>query len=153
MQNFSEPHFIRAVESIRERDEIATPGGDGVVSWVSTEDIGAVAAIALTEDGHEGKAYALTGPEALTLTEVAAHLSAALGRRISYVETDRQPLREALLAAGAPPEIAELNSELYATAMTAGAFGALNDEILAVTGRPPVSFAEFAAGATGAWRR
>jgi uncharacterized protein YbjT (DUF2867 family) len=153
MQNFSEPHFIRAAESIRERDEIATPGGDGLVSWVSTEDIGAVAAAALTGDGHQGKAYALTGPEALTLTEVAGHISAALGRRIRYVETDRRALRDELLAAGAPPEIAELNSTLYTTAMTSGAFGALNDEILEVTGRPPVSFAEFAVGAAGAWRR
>jgi uncharacterized protein YbjT (DUF2867 family) len=155
MQNFSEGLRWREtlVESIRERDEIAAPGGDGVVSYVSTEDIAAVAAIALTEDGHKGKVYAPMGPESLTLTEVAERISWVAGRRIRYVETDRTPIRDALLAAGAPPETAEYNSQLYAYAFSSGAFGVLNDDVLDVTGRPPVSFAEFAVGAVAAWRR
>jgi len=153
MQNFSEGHFIRAVESIRERDEIAMPGGNGVVSWVSTEDIAAVAAIALTEDGHDGKAYVQLGPEPLTVTQVAEHISWVAGRRIRYVETDHKPLRDELVAAGAPPETAEHNSQLAAFAFSSGAFGVLNDDILNVTGRPPVSFAEFAVGAAAAWRQ
>jgi uncharacterized protein YbjT (DUF2867 family) len=153
MQNLSERHFIRAVESIRERDEIAMPGGDGVVSWVSTEDIAAVAAIALTEDGHAGKGYALLGPEALTMTQVAEHISWVAGRRIRYVETDHKPLRDELVAAGARPETADHNSKLAAYAFSSGAFGALSDDIVDVTGRPPMSFAEFAAGAAAAWRR
>jgi uncharacterized protein YbjT (DUF2867 family) len=118
MQNFSEGHFIRAVASIRERDEIAMPGGNGVVSWVSTEDIAAVAAIALTEDGHDGRAYVQLGPEPLTLTQVAEHISWVAGRRIRYVETDHKPLRDELVAAGAPPETAEDNSQLAAFAFS-----------------------------------
>jgi uncharacterized protein YbjT (DUF2867 family) len=153
MQNLSEGHFIRAVESIRERDEIAMPGGDGVVSWVSTEDIAAVAAIVLTEDGHAGKGYTQLGPEPLTVAQVADHISWVVGRRIKYVQTDHQPLRDELVAAGAPPETAEHNSRLAAYAFSSGAFGVLNDDILKVTGRPPVSFAEFAVGAAAAWRR
>jgi uncharacterized protein YbjT (DUF2867 family) len=153
MQNFSEGHFIRAVESIRERDEIAMPGGDGVVSWVSTEDIAAVAAVALTEDGHQGKAYVQLGPEPLTVTQVAEHISWVAGRRIRYVETDNKPLRDELIAAGVPPETADHNSQLAAYAFSSGMFGVLNDDILNVTGRPPVSFAEFAVGAAAAWRQ
>jgi uncharacterized protein YbjT (DUF2867 family) len=153
MQNFSEGHFIRALEGIRERDEIAMPGGSGVVSWVSTEDIAAVAAIALTEDGHEGKAYVQLGPEPLTVTQVAEHISWVAGRPIRYVETDHRPLRAELVAAGAPPETAEHNSQLAAFAFSSGAFGGRSDDILHVTGRPPVSFAEFAVGAAAAWRR
>jgi uncharacterized protein YbjT (DUF2867 family) len=126
---------------------------DGVVSWVSTEDIAAVASVALTEDGHERKAYAQLGPEALTLTQVAEHISWVAGRRIRYVETDHKPLRDELVAAGAPPETAEHNSQLAAYAFSSGAFGVLNDDILKVTGRPPVGFAEFAVGAATAWRR
>jgi uncharacterized protein YbjT (DUF2867 family) len=153
MQNFSEGHFIRAVESIRERNEIAMPGGDGVVSWVSTEDIAAVAAVALTEDGHQGKAYVQLGPEPLTGTQVAEHISWVAGRRIRYVETDNKPLRDELIAAGVPPETADHNSQLAAYAFSSGMFGVLNDDILNVTGRPPVSFAEFAVGAAAAWRQ
>jgi uncharacterized protein YbjT (DUF2867 family) len=155
MQNFSEGLRWREsfAEGIRERDEIVGPGGKGIVSYVSTEDVAAVAAIALTEDGHEGKAYALLGPEPLTLAQVAEHISWVTGRRIRYVETDRTPIRDALLAAGAPPETAEHNSQVYTHAFSSSMFGALNDDILNVTGRPPVSFAEFAVGAAAAWRR
>jgi uncharacterized protein YbjT (DUF2867 family) len=155
MQNFSEG--LRwdesLVEGIRERDEIAHPGGDGVVSYVSTEDIAAIAATALTENGRGGKAYAPMGSEPLTLTQVAEHISWVAGRRIRYVETDRTPMRDALLAAGTPPETAELNSQLHFHAFSSGAMGVLNDDVLDVTGRLPVSFAEFAAGAAAAWCR
>jgi uncharacterized protein YbjT (DUF2867 family) len=155
MQNFSEGLRWREsfAEGIRERDEIVGPGGDGIVSYVSAEDIAAVAAIALTEDGHNGKAYAPLGPEPLTLTQVAEHISWVARRRIRYIETDRTPIRDALLAAGAPPETAEHNSQLYTHAFSSSMFGALNDDILNVTGRPPTSFGEFAVGAAAAWRR
>jgi uncharacterized protein YbjT (DUF2867 family) len=125
----------------------------GRVSYVSSEDIAAVAAIALTEDGHDGQAYAPLGPEPLTLTQVAEHISWVAGRRIRYVETDHIPMRDALLAAGTPPETAEHNSRLHAYAFSSGAFGVLNHDVFNVTGRPPLSFAEFAAGAVAAWRR
>ncbi len=155
MQNFSEGLRWREalVEGIRDRDEIAAPGGDGVVSYVSTEDVAAVAATALTENGHANKAYAPMGPEPLTLTQVAEHISWAAGRPIKYVETDHTPIRDALLAAGAPPETAEHNSHVYVNAFSSGALGVLNDDVLDVTGRQPVSFAEFAVGAAPAWRR
>jgi uncharacterized protein YbjT (DUF2867 family) len=155
MQNFSEG--LRwdesLTEGIRERDEIVHPGGDGVVSYVSTDDIAAIAATALTEDGHGDRAYAPTGPEPLTLAQVADHISWVAGRRIRYVETDRTPVRDALLAMGAPPETAEVNSQLHFHAFSSGALGVLNDDVLDVTGRPPVSFAEFAVGAAAAWHR
>jgi uncharacterized protein YbjT (DUF2867 family) len=155
MQTFSEGLRWREslVEGIRERDEIAAPGGDGAVSYVSTEDIAAVAAAALTEDGHQGRAYAPLGPEPLTLAQVAEHISWAAGRPIRYVETGRGPIRDALLAAGAPPDTAEHNSRLYVHSYGSGALGVLNDDVLDVTGRPPVGFAEFAVGAATAWRR
>jgi uncharacterized protein YbjT (DUF2867 family) len=155
MQNFSEGLRWREslVEGIRLRDEIASPGGDGLVSYVSTEDVAAIAAAALTTNKHEGKAYAPLGPEPLTLTKVAEHISWVTGRQIRYVETDRTPIRDALLAAGAPPETAEHNSQVYVRAFGSNMLGALNDDVLDVTGRPPVSFGEFAVGAAAAWRR
>jgi uncharacterized protein YbjT (DUF2867 family) len=153
MQNFSERHRTRLVEGIRERDVIVMPGGDGVVSWVSADDIAAVAAAALTEHGHDGKGYTLVGPEPLTMAEVAAHISAAAGRPITYVESGRDEIRALFLADGMPPEYADPVSELFVYALSSGAFGILNDDVATVTGRPPASFGEFAAGAAGAWRR
>jgi uncharacterized protein YbjT (DUF2867 family) len=153
MQNFAEPHWMRMHQRIRTRDEIAMPGGDALVSWVSTDDIAAVAAAALTEDGHEGKGYAVLGPQPLTMSQVAAHISAVAGRRITYVETGRADVRAGLIAAGAPEHLAGPISEIYIHALTSGAFGVLSDDVRAVTGRDPVTFAEFAAGAADAWRR
>lgn len=92
-------------------------------------------------------------PEPLTLAQVAEYISWVTGRRIRYVETDRTPIREALLAAGAPAETAEHNSQLYTYAFSSSMFGVLNDDILNVTDRPPVSFGEFAVAASAAWRR
>jgi uncharacterized protein YbjT (DUF2867 family) len=155
MQNFSEGLRWREsfAEGIRERDEIVGPGGNGTVSYVSSEDVAAVAAVALIQDGHAGKGYAPVGPEPLTLAQVADHISWVTGRRIRYVETGREPIRDALLAAGAPPETAEHNSKVYTHAFSSSMFGVLTDDILNVTGRPPVSFGEFAVGAAAAWRR
>ncbi len=58
-------------------------------------------------------------------------------------------MRDLLLAAGAPPETAEHNSQLHFQAFTSGVMGVLNDDVLDVTGRPPVSFDEFAVGGSG----
>jgi uncharacterized protein YbjT (DUF2867 family) len=155
MQSFSEGLRWREsyAAAIRERDEIVGPGGSGTVSYVSTEDIAAMAALAVTDGGHEGKAYAPVGPEPLTLMQVAEHISWVTGRRIKYVETDRTPIRDALIAAGAPPEAAEHNSQLYTLAFSSSVFGVLNDDVRSVLGRSPVSFGEFAVGAAAAWRR
>ena len=99
----------------------------------------------MTDDGHQGKAYVQLGPEPLTLTQIAEHISWAAGRPIRYVETDYTPVRDA--------STAEHKSRLAAYAFSSGVFGALNDDILNVTGRPPATFAEFAAGAAAAWRK
>ncbi|HEX6686338.1 MAG TPA: NAD(P)H-binding protein [Candidatus Limnocylindrales bacterium] len=153
MQNFSEGHFLRLTERIREHDEIVHPGGDGLVSWVSTEDIAAVAAATLTLDGHAGKAYSVLGPQPLTLAEVAAHISAAAGRPIKYVPTPPNYVRDSLVALGLPPEPAGAINAVYEFSLGSGAYGAHNDDVERVTGRPPATFAEFAAGAAAAWRR
>jgi uncharacterized protein YbjT (DUF2867 family) len=152
MQNFSERHRTRLLEGIRERSEIAMPGGNGTVSWLSTEDIAAVAAVALTRNGHEGKGYDLVGPEPLTMAQVARHISTAAGRPITYVETGQEEIRAIFLSSGMPPALAGAVSEYYVYALSSNEFGILNDNIVSITGRPPVSFAEFASGAAAAWR-
>jgi uncharacterized protein YbjT (DUF2867 family) len=155
MQNFTDGLRWQEsfAEGIRERDEIVGPGGDGIVSYVSATDIAAVAAAAFTEDRHAGKGYALAGPQALTLSDVAEQISWAVGRRIKYVETDRTPIRDALLAAGVPAEEAERKSQIYTQAFSSNLFGVLNDDVLSAIGRPPISFGEFAVDASAAWRR
>lgn len=155
MENFSEPHWDGARASIAERDEFVLPGGPTRVGYVSADDIAAVAAAALTEDGHAGKGYALTGPEALTMAEIAALIGAGVGRPIRHLETDLDGIRAALHAAGAPEDYLAYMTDLYQTALLSGGMSTLSDDVALVTGRPPTSFAAFALAAAerGAWQR
>jgi uncharacterized protein YbjT (DUF2867 family) len=77
--------------SIQSEGRIYAPAGDARVSIVDVRDIAAVAAAALTQSGHEGKVYDITGPEALTHAEMASLLSEALGRQITFVDIRRRP--------------------------------------------------------------
>jgi uncharacterized protein YbjT (DUF2867 family) len=150
MQDFSEDHWSNQVTSIRERGEITLPSIRAPMSYISTADIAAVAAAALTEDGHEGEGYTITGPEALTAAQVAEHISAAAGLSVRPVEVGRDAIRAGLRAYGYPAESAEYASGGYAAAF--GAMGVVTDDVTKVTGRPPTTFAEFAKDAAHAWR-
>ncbi|MEO1209108.1 MAG: hypothetical protein AAFX78_06170 [Cyanobacteria bacterium J06638_20] len=78
-------------------------------------DIAAVAVKALTEPIHVGKAYTLTGSEALTYDELAQELSAVLGRSISQINLAHEDLKHGMLAEGMPEAIADrmLDLERY----------------------------------------
>lgn len=80
MQNLNTTHLAE----IRDRDEIFIPVGNAKTSFLDVRDIGAVAALALTENGHAKKAYDLTGSEALDYYKVAEMFSEVLGRKITY---------------------------------------------------------------------
>jgi uncharacterized protein YbjT (DUF2867 family) len=93
---------------------ICLPWGNGKASLVDTRDIAAVAAEALTSDGHEGKTYTLTGPAALGIAEVASILSEVAGREINYVDVPESAARDGMLQAGLPQWQVEPLLELHA---------------------------------------
>ena len=81
MQNLADIHG----EAIRRRDEIAVPAGEGRSAFLDVEDIGrAVAAVLAAKNAHAGRAYDLTGPEALTFRNVAHTMTQVLRRAIRY---------------------------------------------------------------------
>jgi uncharacterized protein YbjT (DUF2867 family) len=146
MEDFSET-FLQPVN-----DEIVVPAGDGAEAFVSVEDIAAVAAVTLTEpEAHAGRAYAPTGPRALTMAEAAAMISAAAGRTITYRDTDREQWIAAMVSTGIPAEYAAVLRPLTA-AVASGNGACPNSDVLEVTGTPPVTFAEFAARTAPAWK-
>jgi uncharacterized protein YbjT (DUF2867 family) len=89
-------------ETIVDQGKFFASAGEAKISAVDVRDIAAVAAVALTEDGHEGKTYDLTGPEALTHGEMAAKLSKAVGQDIQYVDVSEEAMMGALLNVGLP---------------------------------------------------
>lgn len=86
MKNLSTTHLA----DIRERDEVFVPAGGGRTNFIDVADIAEAAAVVLTEPGHLGRAYELTGSQALTYDEVAMTLSRACGRTIEYARPSRK---------------------------------------------------------------
>lgn len=138
------PSYFRQVPSIVARDTLALPMEDARIASIDIGDIARVAATVLTSDGHEGKVYPITGPEALSMSEVAERLSAATGKAIRYVNVAPEEAKKAQLAAGVPPHLADALAELFAERRN-GAESTVWPTIETVFGWQPTSFAAFAA--------
>jgi uncharacterized protein YbjT (DUF2867 family) len=113
--------------------------GDARISMVDTRDVAAVAAVALTEPGHAGERYDVTGPAALSYTDVAEMLSTALGRQISYVDAPDEAVRQALRSAGLSEWFAGALVGLYQDYRRSGTDGyaaRVTDTVSRLTGRP-----------------
>jgi uncharacterized protein YbjT (DUF2867 family) len=146
MQNFSE-NFLRPVN-----DQIVVPCGSGTEAFVSAEDIASVAVATLTDPmRHAGRAYAPTGPEALTFGQAAKLISIAAGRPITYQDTNRSEWIHAMTLAGVPVEYGEVLRALTETVARGGG-SKPNDDVLLTTGASPTRFEAFAAKTASAWR-
>ena len=97
---------------------------------------------ALTEDGHVGKAYTLTGPEALTNTQIAQILSDDPGREIRFVNLPPEQLKQALLAAGVPEWNTDALLDLQRL-YREGKAATVTQDVQRILGRRPTSFAQF----------
>lgn len=119
------------------------PHGTGKVSRVDARDVAAVVVAALTKDGHEGQAYALTGPEAISDYDVAEILSSTLGRPVSYVDVPEEAARQSMLEAGMPAVLVDVMVELYRIERE-GWVSTVSPVVEQITGRPARTFAAFA---------
>jgi uncharacterized protein YbjT (DUF2867 family) len=137
------PSYFRQVPSIVARGVLALPMGEARIASIDIGDVAEVAIAVLTTSGHEGKTYPLTGPEALSMTEVAEKLSTATGKTIRYVDVPPEEARQARLAAGFPPYLAEGLDELFAERRK-GKESRVWPTIEEVFGWKPTSFDEFA---------
>lgn len=130
-------------ETVRAHGAFYQPTGAGRWAAIDPADIAAVAVVALTTPGHEGKSYVLTGPESLSGADYAARLSTVLGRPITFVDVPPAAAREALLASGIPAAYAEAILDLNA-AMHDGTFDLVTDTVRQLTGRPAGTFEDWA---------
>lgn len=146
MQNLSTVHRAE----IRERSEIVVPAGRGRTSFVDARDVAAVAAKALTESGHENRAYPLTGGEALDYFEVANVLSEVLDRRIIYARPSVPEFVSAARAGGLTWGFAAVMVGIYTVARL-GFADTVTDDIARVLERPPATLRQFTADHRAAW--
>ncbi len=130
---------------------IYLPWGDGACSFTAADDIGRVAAAALTRPGHENKAYTLTGPTALTIADAARVLGEVSGRAIRYVDVPEAAARQAMLGLGMPEWMVSGMMELHAIDKAGYAAG-ITDSVQVVSGQAPVSFPAFAQAHAARWK-
>lgn len=138
------PAYFRQVPSIVAKGALFLPMENARIASIDVGDIAEIAADTLTRAGHEGKIYPLTGPEALTMAEVAERLSAVTGKPIKYVNVPPEDARKAQLAAGMPPYLADALFELFAERRK-GKEGNVSRITETVFRRRPTPFSEFAA--------
>ncbi len=148
-QNFSEGDFLGMVMD----GVIALPAADIPEPFVDVNDIADVAVAALTEDGHDGEIYELTGPRMLTFTEVAREISLAAGREVAFVQVPKEAFAAAIAESGAPAELAWLLNYLFDTVLD-GRNAYLCDGVQRALGREPTDFADYAGriAASGLWK-
>ncbi|HZC53987.1 MAG TPA: SDR family oxidoreductase, partial [Mycobacterium sp.] len=113
--------------------------GEARISMVDTRDVAAVAAAVLTEPGHNNAHYDVTGPQAVSYADVAAELTAALDRQITYTAAPDDAVRQALLGAGLNEWFADALIGLYQDYRRSGTDGyaaQVTDTVERITGRP-----------------
>ncbi|MCI0433324.1 MAG: NmrA family NAD(P)-binding protein [Gemmatimonadetes bacterium] len=148
MQNFTDGFLL---DGIRERGTIELSTGAGRVSFVDGKDVAAIAAAALQDSRHDGRAYTLTGSEALDMQDVAAILSESAGRTIAYEAIDDARLRDTLTTMRWPVRRIAVALGLFRSVRD-GRRAAVHPDLEDVLGSPPTRFADFAAGHGSAWR-
>ena len=139
MQNLSTTHR----KEIKERNEIFVPVGKAKTSFIDARDIGAVAAVALTQDGHVNKNYDLTGSEALDYWQATKILSEVLGREIQYKNPNAVYFLFETMRRGTPFMVALVMTALY-TSTRFGMAEPITNEVEKLTGHKAISFKEFA---------
>jgi uncharacterized protein YbjT (DUF2867 family) len=149
-QNFSEAHFL---EPILE-GELALPVGPIPEPFVDAEDIADVAVAALTQPGHSGQLYELTGPRALTFAQAVTEIAQATNCDIGFLSVPADDYRQALEQQQLPPPLFDLVMYLFTTVLD-GRNTAVADGVQRALGRPARDFSDYVrrTAATGAWNR
>ncbi|WP_378730338.1 SDR family oxidoreductase [Nocardia brasiliensis] len=129
--------------SIRNQDSVFATYGHGRIAVIDEDDIAAVAATVLTTDGHDGRTYRLSGPEALTPREMTAILADVLGRPLRFVEVEPAVARQTILNHGQSEVMTDAIMALRATALESFT-SVVHPTVSDVTGRRPNSFREWA---------
>ena len=147
-QNFSEGAFIDMVQA----GQITLPDVSTPEPYVDADDIAEVAVVALTQPGHAGELYEVTGPRMLTLGDIAEELSNATGRTIKYTPVPHDAFVQGVAESGAPQDVLWMLDYLFATVLD-GRNAYTTDGVQRALGRQPKDFADYArdVAGTGLW--
>ena len=136
-------NVLALAPAIAKTSGFGSSAGKGRIGMIDARDVGAVAAeIAASPAAHAGKTYWLTGPDLISYGDVAGVLSKVLGRPITYRELSFEDDREAMIRAGVPQPVAEMNAQAFSM-VAAGDAEWLRQDVPSILGRPARSFEKF----------
>jgi uncharacterized protein YbjT (DUF2867 family) len=147
-------NLLMNADTIRGEGRFVGAFGEGKVAPIDVRDIADVAVAALTEDGHAGQTYTLTGPTPLTYADLASALSAATGKPVSYVDVPLDAIRDNLqkaVAAGHLPAFLADDLVKMQGNIARGGVAQVTDDVSRVLGRPARPFSDFARDSAAAF--
>ena len=150
-------HFMQNLLS--QADNIINDGvvysssGDGKIPFIDTRDIAAVAVVTLTEPGHTGKKYVITGGEALSYRQATGILGEAIGRPLRFIDEPFDEARARLTRAGQPSWLIDSLLAIAAYQRAGGPTETITSVVADLIGTPPRTFAEFARDYAAAFQR
>lgn len=147
MQNF---HTFW-IAGIKQDQKIYFPGGNAKTSFIDARDIASVASVLLTTTKNDNKAFTLTGPESIDHNEVAKHLTNVSGKNIEYVDVDPKVFEVSLVSAGLSKDYAAF-LVMIAGALKEGFSAPILDTVKTLTGKDPITFAQYAKDFANAWK-
>lgn len=149
-QNFSEGAFAEMVSG----GQITLPADDTPEPFVDIDDIADVAVAALTEPGHVGELYEVTGPRLMTFKDIAAELTNFLDHEVAYIQIPHDSFVQEVENSGAPQDVIWILDYLFSTVLD-GRNAHLSDGIERALGRLPKDFSEYAreTSGTGVWNQ
>lgn len=136
--------YLLEAPTVLAQDSLFIPMDDAFIAPIDVCDLVKVFRAVLTTEGHEGKTYELSGPDSMTLNDIAAQLSNALGRTIHYVNVTPEQERQQLVSFGMPEQLADAVNELYSERRK-GSESKVLLETHQLFGIRPTPFAEFVA--------
>jgi uncharacterized protein YbjT (DUF2867 family) len=149
-QNFSENYFLDGILA----GELVLPAGAVGEPFVDIDDIADAAVAALTESGHSGQLYEMTGPRLLTFAEAVGEIARETKREIRYVQVRVEDYAATLEGAQLPPEVVQLVTYLFSEVLD-GRNASVADGVSRALGRAPRDFRDYVrdAAATGVWNQ
>lgn len=147
-QNFSEGSFLQAVLA----GHVALPAGDIGEPFIDIDDLADVAVAALTQQGHNGKLYEVTGPRLLTFKEAVEEIARATGKSIKFEQVPVKAYAAVLAGYGLPEDVVNLIAYLF-TEVLDGRNAEVMNGVQQALGRMPIDFSEYAkkTAASGVW--
>ena len=129
--------------SIKAEGIVRASAGEGRIAMIHPDDVAAVAIEAMSKSTHEGRALAVTGPEALTYAQMTAKIGASIGRDLRFEPISDETALERLLSGGMPAEVANALVTLWRE-VRGGLVDVVTDTVEQVTGRKPITFDSWA---------